>query len=56
MKLQGISLAELVNHERSAGRSWPKIAREVERRTEVEISHETLRLWFKETESLAASA
>lgn len=41
-------LAELVDQRRAEGVSWRRIARELEERTGVVVTHETIRSWFPE--------
>ena len=43
----GRPLTELIAESR-ATQSWPEIAAEIHRLTDVEINPETLRLWFKD--------
>lgn len=39
-------LDELVGARRSAGVSWRLIAREIHERTGVDVTYETLRIWY----------
>ena len=41
----GQPLVEYVRASRSIGQGWRAIATEIEQRTGVEVSHETLRFW-----------
>lgn len=48
------SLAEFVEAHRRNERSWRRISREIENKTGVSVSYETLRDWFPELAERAA--
>ncbi|WP_104116944.1 hypothetical protein [Arthrobacter sp. B1805] len=56
IKLQGRSLEELVRSGRSEGKSWHRITKAIEAETEIEVSSETLRLWFRHLDSELVSS
>lgn len=41
-------LEEFVSMRRSAGRSWRLIARDLMEATSIDVTHETLRSWFRD--------
>lgn len=47
-------LDEFVATRRADGRSWRLIARDLHEETGLDVTHETLRTWFVETERVAS--
>lgn len=54
MKLTDQTLSQLVREGRRRGVSWRDITKGLNKETGITISHETLRLWFKEDARKAA--
>ena len=50
----GLSLEGLVAEARPRRMTWAEIAADIRQRTGVDLSQETLRLWFAETERQSA--
>jgi hypothetical protein len=44
----GRDLAVYVGGLRAAGRSWREISQDIKQRTQIDVSHEALRGWFRE--------
>lgn len=49
----GGDLAGFVARQRSEGRAWRPIATEISAKARIQVSHETLRKWYPDTESAA---
>lgn len=47
-------LDEFVGERRAAGRSWRLIARDLLDATGIDVTHETLRSWFRQSEAVAS--
>ena len=50
----GRPLRELVTEMTAEGKGWRLIAREIRRRTEISVSHETIRTWMTDEQGDAA--
>lgn len=51
----GHDLHTYVGGLRSAGRSWREISQDISQRTGIDVSHEALRLWFRENREKASA-
>jgi hypothetical protein len=51
----GRDLGVYVGGLRAAGRSWREISQDIKTRTDIDVSHEALRGWFRDDLTAAAS-